>query len=257
LTDCSALYEGTVRHRRFAPRPHAFRYRVCLLYLDLSELDRVFAGRWLWSVDRPNVAAFHRSDYMAPTGLPLDEAVRRRVAAACGERPQGPIRLLTHPRYFGYVFNPVSFYYCFDPSDTHLAAIVAEVTNTPWHERHAYVLPVDTPGVRHHRFRLGKRFHVSPFFGMDHAYDWRFLEPGERLSVYMRNERAGERVFDAALALTRRRLDGPGLARALIGYPWMTARVTGAIHWQALRLRLKGIPVHPHPRKRGQASPPG
>jgi hypothetical protein len=246
----SALYEGTVRHRRFHPRPHAFRYRVCLLYLDLAELDTLFRGRWLWSVDRANVAAFHRTDYLGPPERPLDAAVRDRVEQDTGIRPAGPIRLLTHPRYFGYVFNPVSFYYCFDASGTRVEAIVAEVTNTPWKERHAYVLPVEEPGARQHRFRLAKRMHVSPFLDMDYAYDWRFLEPGRRLAVHMRNERDGRRDFDASLSLARRPLDGRGLARALAAYPLMTAKVTGAIHWEALRLWLKRTPFFVHPRKR-------
>ncbi len=251
MSQHSALYEGTVRHRRFGPRPHAFRYRVCMLYLDLDELETVFAGRWFWSYNRGNWAAFHRRDYLGPADHPLDAAVRERVEATTGWTPGGPIRLLTHPRYAGYVFNPVSFYYCFDRSDTHLEAIVAEVTNTPWNERHAYVLPVAAPGQRHHRFQLQKRLHVSPFFAMDYDYDWRFWQPSERLAVYMRNERGGRAEFDAALSLTRRPLDGPGLARALAAYPLMTAKVTAAIHWQALRLWLKGNPVHPHPNKRG------
>ena len=253
MTTASAIYEGIVRHRRFAPRPHAFRYRVCMLYLDLGELDRVFRGRWLWSVDRANVAAFRREDYLGPPDRPLDAAVRDRVEAETGRRPGGPVRLLTHPRYLGYVFNPVSFYYCFDPTDRRLEAIVAEVTNTPWQERCAYVLPVETPGARHHRFRLGKRMHVSPFLDMDYEYDWRFLQPGRRLAVHMRNERDGRRDFDASLSLERRPLDGRSLARALTAYPLMTAKVTAAIHWQALRLWLKGTPFLPHPRKRGRA----
>jgi len=250
----SALYEGHVRHRRFGPRAHAFAYRVCMLYLDLAELDTVFQGRWLWSYNRPNWAAFHRSDYLGPTERPLDTAVREHVRGETGVQPRGPIRLLTHPRYAGYVFNPVSFYYCFDAADAHLDAIVAEVTNTPWKERHAYVLPVAQPTRRHHRFRLHKQLHVSPFFDMDYAYDWRFWQPGERLAVYMRNERDGEAAFDATLSLSRRPLDGPGLARALTLYPLMTAQVSAAIHWQALRLWLKGNPLSPHPSKRDASS---
>ena len=247
----SAIYEGTVRHRRFHPRAHAFRYRVCMLYLDLAELDTLFAGRWLWSVDRRNVAAFHRADYLGPTDRPLDTAVRDRVESETGARPAGPIRLLTHPRYLGHVFNPVSFYYCFDAGGARVETILAEITNTPWGERHAYVLPVTgAPGAAHHRFRLRKRFHVSPFLDMDYLYDWRFTEPGERLAVHMRNERDGRRDFDASLSLARRPLDGRGLARVLAAHPLMTARVTGAIYWQALRLWLKGVPFYRHPRKR-------
>jgi DUF1365 family protein len=242
-----------VRHRRFQPRAHAFRYRVCLLYLDLAQLEQAFAGRWLWSLDRRNVAAFHRADYLPGHDGDLDAAARSLVAERTGKRPDGPIRLLTHPRYLGYVFNPVSFYYCFDAGDCRVEAIIAEITNTPWGERHTYVLRTDDGDDTHHRFRFGKDFHVSPFLDMDYDYDWRFGEPGRRLNVHMRNERAGHCEFDATLTLTRQPLDGPALARALVAYPLMTARVTAAIYWQALRLWWRGTPFFSHPRKRAQA----
>ncbi|MEE7546570.1 DUF1365 domain-containing protein, partial [Xanthomonas sp. Kuri4-1] len=182
----SAVYTGWVRHRRHAPRPLAFRYRLFLMYLDLAELDRVFHGRWLWSVGRRNLASFRRSDYLGDPAVPLDQAVRDCVHDHVGERPDGPIRLLTHLRTFGHVFNPVSFYYCFDRQER-LRWIVAEITNTPWRQRHAYVLPVAAARTRGgvHAWRFDKRFHVSPFMGMDHAYDWRFSVPAAQLRVHM------------------------------------------------------------------------
>ena len=244
----SALYTGRVRHRRFTPRRHAFTYRVFMLYLDLDELDHVFRGRWLWSVERANLVRFDRRDHTGAPDEPLQTSVRRLVATHTGATPQGPIRLLTHPRYFGFCFNPVSFYYCFDAADRVLETVVAEVHNTPWGERHCYVLPVaDTQEP--HRFRLRKAFHVSPFLAMDYDYDWRLSTPGQRLSVYMRNERDGVPDFDAALELRRRPLDGPNMARALINHPFMTGKVVAAIYWQALRLWLKGAHFHPHPDK--------
>ena len=243
-----AIYSGTVRHRRFTPRAHAFSYRVFMLYIDLGELDRVFRGRWLWSVERPNIVRFDRRDHLGPHDRPLDDNVRDLVAERTGRRPSGPIRLLTHPRYFGFCFNPVSFYYCFDAADHELETIVAEVHNTPWGERHCYVLPVDGDGT-HHRFRFRKAFHVSPFLDMDYDYDWRFTTPGDRLTVHMRNERDGERDFDASLSLERRPLDGPNMARALARHPFMTGKVAAAIYWQALRLWLRGTPFYPHPRR--------
>jgi hypothetical protein len=252
----SALYTGIVRHRRFVPRPHSFRYRVFMLYLDLGELDRAFRGRWLWSAHRPNLVRFDRRDHVGPAEEPLDASVRRLVAEHTGFRPDGPIRLLTHPRYFGFCFNPVSFYYCFDADDRRLETIVAEIHNTPWGERHCYVLPAGEP-ARHHRFRFRKAFHVSPFLAMDYDYDWRFTPPGERLAVHMRNERDGERDFDASLSLERRPLDGPNMARALANHPFMTGKVIAAIYWQALRLWLKGTPFHPHPDKRTDSTGAG
>ncbi|MDX2166920.1 MAG: DUF1365 domain-containing protein [Deltaproteobacteria bacterium] len=245
----SALYVGQVRHRRYAPRPHAFRYRLFQLYLDLDELPRVFAGRWLWRLERRGVAAFHRADYLGDPRQPLADAVRDLVAARLGRRPAGPIRVLTHLRYLGYCFNPVSFYYCFDARAERVEAIVAEITNTPWNERHAYVLGAADNLARHrtHHHRFGKQFHVSPFLAMDYEYDWRFTPPGERLVVHMQNRRPDGLHFDATLSLRRRPITTATLTAALAAYPWMTGKVFAAIHWQAARLWWRGTPVFDHP----------
>lgn len=245
----SAVYEGEVVHRRHAPHPHAFRYRMAQLYLDLEEVERVFARRWLWSVNRRNVAEFRRSDYLGPADLPLSEAVRQRVTMATGARPAGPIRLLTHLRYAGIIFNPVSFYYCFAEDGVKLEAILAEITNTPWLERHAYVLPCAGAVRRGRMLRwdFAKTFHVSPFMEMDRQYDWRFSVPGDALDVHMNVMHDGVRDFDAHLHLERRELNAAGLARVLWRYPLMTVQVIGAIYWQALRLGIKRMPFHDHP----------
>ncbi len=245
----SAVYEGVVRHRRHAPHPHAFAYRMAQLYLDLDEVEPVFSRRWLWSTTHVNLAQFRRSDYLGPADVPLAEAVRRRVEQAIGQRPLGPIRLLTHLRYAGLAFNPVSFYYCHAEDGRTLVAVLAEITNTPWKERHAYVLPVDGAQRRGRalHWTFAKTFHVSPFMPMDCAYDWRFTVPDDDLRVHMNVMRAGQRAFDATLNLQRRPLTGASLARVLWRYPLMTAQVVGASHWQALRLWLKRNPVHAHP----------
>ena len=250
VTPVSALYVGRVRHRRFAPRPHAFSYRLFMLYLDLDELPDVFAGRWLWRHERRGLAAFHRADYLGDARQPLIDAVRDLVETRTGCRPRGPVRMLTHVRYAGYAFNPVTFYYCWDGTDPAPAVIVAEITNTPWGERHAYVMSARASmgAASTLRFRFAKDFHVSPFMPMDHEYDWRFAPPGERLAVHMQNWRAGTRIFDASLSLRRRPLDTANLTRALVRFPLMTAQVSAAIYWQALRLRWKGMPFHPHPQ---------
>lgn len=245
----SAVYEGVVRHRRLAPHPHAFSYRMAQLYLDLDEVDQVFDQRWLWSSKGRNVAQFRRSDYMDPPDISLAEAVRQRIEKATSKRHDGPIRLLTHLRYFGVVFNPVSFYYCYAADGVSLEYIVAEITNTPWKERHAYVLPMAT-AESHGRvlqWSFPKTFHVSPFMPMDREYDWRFTAPSNDLHVHMAVKREGESEFDASLMLQRRPLNSSSLARVLWRYPLMTTQVVGAIHWQALRLWLKRNPVHDHP----------
>jgi DUF1365 family protein len=175
--------------------------------------------------------------------------VRALVEERTGTRPEGAVRLLTHLRSFGHCFNPVSFYYCFDRSGERLDAIVAEVTNTPWGGRHAYVLPRDPDAAG---AVLGgssdKMLHVSPFMGMDHRYEWRVAPPRDTLSVHIASHRAGEVAFDATLSLRRRELSPRSVADMTLRYPLATARVLALIYAHALKLKLKGVPVHPHPK---------
>jgi len=240
----SALYTGSLRHRRFVPRPREFRYRLFMAWLDLAELDQVFRGRWFWSARRPALAWLRRADYLGDPAVPLDQAVRERVTAQTGRRPAGPIRLLAHLRMFGHCFNPVSFYYCYDAAGDKVETIVAEITNTPWNERHAYVLQA---GGGELRFRFGKAFHVSPFLPMALHYDWRFSEPPARLAVHMRNLEGEAKVFDATLDLARREIGTASLAGALARFPLMPLQVVAAIYWQALRLWTRRTPFYAHP----------
>jgi DUF1365 family protein len=253
----SAIYEGSVRHRRFAPVKNEFRYRLFMMYLDLEELPHLFDDQPLWSAGRPNLAWFNRKDHLGDPHAPLAAAARDLVAEKTGSRPGGPIRLLTHLRYFGHCFNPVSFYYCFDDSDRRVETIVAEVHNTPWMEEHPYVLSSadnEHPMREWRRYRFDKVFHVSPFMDMDLNYDWRFRLPGERLGAHFILCRKGIRLFDASLRLKRREITKPGLNRVLLTYPFMTLKVVALIHWQALRLWHKGAPFYTHPAKKADGN---
>ena len=228
----SAVYEGWVRHRRFEPVEHEFRYRHFLMYLDLAELPRLLDPYPLWSGRR------------------------------AGERPAGPVRLLAGLRYLGHSFNPVSFYYCFDSAGERVQAVVADVENIPWGERHAYVLARGDREGPVLSEELDKTLHVSPLMGMDQTYGFRASEPGARLAVHIesrpeRGARPGEeraaaggapKSFDATLSLRRRELSRPLLLGLLARYPAMSLQVVAKIYAQSLRLKLKGARYFPHPR---------
>jgi DUF1365 family protein len=234
----SCVYEGTIRHRRHEPVRHELRYPIALLFLDLDELPEVLDGHPLWSARRPALGWFRSADYMSAA------AVRGRAGTA------GPVRLLTHARTYGHCFNPVSFYYCYDAAGERVEAVVAEVTNTPWGERHAYVLR-RSGDDRIMEDQFDKAFHVSPFMGMDHRYAWRVVEPGDELMVHIDSLREGRRTFDATLTLHRRELGRRMLSRMLWRYPAATLVAGVRIYAHALRLKLKGAPYFPHP---GRAS---
>jgi DUF1365 family protein len=240
----SGIYDGTIRHRRFAARPHEFSHRVALFYLDLDELDGLLGGRLV--ATRPGAVRFRRGDYLGDASVGLAHAVRMKVEHETGTLPTGPIRLLTQLRTFGHCFNPVSFYYCFSPAEQ-LEAVVAEVTSTPWGERHAYVLArTADAGVLTGEFE--KKLHVSPFMGMEQRYLWSVAVPGSSLSVHIESRERERRAFDATLALRRSPLTRASLAGVTARYPAATLRVLALIYGHALALKLKGVPVHHRPR---------
>lgn len=247
----SGVYEGTVTHVRTRPRLRRFRYRLAMPLIDLAELDDVLALHWLWSKRRGAPAQYRREDFLGPPQVPLDQAVRDLVEGRTGQRPDGPVAMLAHVRTFGWLFNPIALYYCFDQAGAEVVALVAEVENTPWHERVAYV--VGRPGT--HRF--DKEMHVSPFIGMDVEYVLTYTAPGDSLSVRFELEQQGRRIFAASLGLRRRSMSSSALARVLWRSPFMTLRVSVGIYRQALALAARRAPFFQHPRRiRRPSGPP-
>jgi DUF1365 family protein len=254
------VYEGWVRHRRFEPVEHSFRYRLFLMYLDLAKLPEVLDPFPLFSARRPAPARFRRADFIGDPRRPLAECALDAVEAETGERPAGPVRLLTGLRYLGHSFNPVSFYYCFGCGGERVEAVLAEVENIPWGERHPYVLARGASEGTVLSDELDKTLHVSPLMGMDQTYAFRATEPGERLAVHIESRPRGEhgKSFDATLSLRRRELSRARLASLLARYPAMSLQVVAKIYAQSLRLKLKGARYFPHPegsRPKGFISP--
>jgi uncharacterized protein len=242
----SAIYEGRLRHRRLSPVEHSFSYRVWMLLVDLDELPEAFDRHPLWSARRPAPVRFRRADYFGDPEVPLADAARDLVAARTGRRPGGPVRLLTMPRTLGVGYNPVSFYYLYW-DDGGVQAMIAEVTNTPWGERHCYVVERSGPGAPLGG-KMRKRMHVSPFMPMEQTYEWSSGEPGERLGVRLANRERGELVFEASLALRRRELTRAAMTTVPVAHPPQVVAAIARIYGNAARLKLKGAPFHPHPR---------
>ena len=245
----SAFYEGIITHRRHATSAtahvdHEFRYSTLTPLLYLDELELLASMHSRWSLRRPNAAWFRRRDYLGDPRVSLAEAVRREVFAHSGCRPTGDIAMLGHVRLWGWLFNPLCVYYCFDEAGDKVEYILLEVRSTPWHERHLYVLE----GSRtHHRF--AKAMHVSPFLGMDHDYVLTWSVPGEHLSLHLGNRRGEERIFDASLSLTRRELTSAAMGALVWRRPFQTLGVSAGIYRQALSLWRKRAPFYSHPRR--------
>ena len=244
MTVASALYVGRVTHTRHAPRRHRLSYGVWYLLADLDELadlDRTVPG---FAYDRAGLVSFHTRDHGPRDGSPLRPWIEAHLTAAGIDIEGGPIRILSFPRVLGYTFNPLSVWYCHH-RDGALRAILYEVSNT-FGQGHSYLIPVDQPAIEGDRVRraFDKELYVSPFIPMDARYDFTTRVPDGRLSVAVTESVANERVLTATLTATRAPFTGRRLAAVFLRFPLVTLKVIGGIHWEALKLALRGVPRH-------------
>lgn len=248
------IYRGWVRHRRSQPKAHEFSYPLAMVMFDLDTMDEIFASSRLWSKERLNFISFKRADYIqTQNGVEqsIKSAIQAMIKQHSGKDFEGRIMLLTHPRYLGFVMNPVSFYFCYAADE--LVHIVAEINNTPWDERFSYVLSadhsVDKSGLKSFSFDFDKHFHVSPFMPMDMQYRWRFSLQPDKINIHMLLMQQGEKVFDATMQGQHQPFTAKSMRTLPFAYPAQTALIAWRIYWHALLLYVKGIRFHTHPDK--------
>lgn len=245
----SCLYLGEIAHRRMAPVKNEFSYSVFYFLLDLDEIKSIFRFPFLMSYNFPGILSFWRKDYFGEKQTDLKQSIIELVKLQTGDVLQGPVRLLTNVSYLGHCFNPVSFYYCYKLDGRTLDYVVAEVTNTPWGEKHQHVLKFK--GEHKETYEIAKGFHVSPFMPMTIDYTWILSRPDQELTVYMQNRNAGEKplLFDSDLSLKHYELSPFNLFKVIVGYPFVTIKTVVAIYYQAARLFFKKAPFFNHPAK--------
>lgn len=237
----SCFYEGRVFHERTQPKHHAFEYSVAMVYLNLSELDGFFEQSRFWSKNRPALARFRREDYYGDAKRNLESEIKTLVENKLGLLPDGDVCLLTNLCYFGYSMNPLSTYYCFNKAGK-LVATVAEVNNTPWGEKHCYVLPAPSKSNANTEHAFNKAFTVSPFNAVDMQYQWRSSLPDDSLEISIKAMQGSDTVVRAYLDLHRKPAHARSMNRFLIRFPFHTLKVISSIYFEALRLYLKGVP---------------
>lgn len=241
----SAIYSGRLRHRRFHPKSHEFTYDSTLFYIDLDELPTLFKGIKFWSIDKFTLGKFRRADYLGDPAQPLIDSVRAEVVAQRGTCPSGAVRMLANLRMWGVCFNPVTIFYIFEPAAQYPSLILAQVTNTPWDERHCYIISCDEDQTKTD-FSFSKTFHVSPFNPLEMTYRWVSTNPDTKLLVHMENRNGEVLHMDATLTLQRQAWTNKSLQKILWLQPWLTLKVPVAIYWQALKLWFKRVPIYDH-----------
>ena len=247
----SAIYFGAVAHQRFRPKPHRLRYRLAQLLIDIDELEALAKRSRLLSHNRFNLIAFHDSDYGDRSNRPLREQVESLLHTAGITIDGGAIRLLTIPRIFGHVFNPISTWFCYT-RDGGLRATIYEVTNT-FKDRHFYVIPSEADNRGRIRQRCDKRLYVSPFMDIAMQYDFALKPPDARVSLCVTGSDSDGRLIVASFIGKRDTLNDAALVRLLLSLPLMTIRVVLGIHWEAMKLWLKGIAIRRHPAPPAQS----
>lgn len=241
------IYSGHLRHRRFLPKKHQFSYGLFMFCFDLANIDTALKGSRYISIERFNWFTFKRNNYLNDSALSLDDYARELVKKQFGVYPAGKIYLLTQLSCFGYCFNPISLFFIFDEFNKNLEYLILEVTNTPWGERHRYVLRhLATPKSEIYSYQFNKEFHVSPFMSMNYSYQLKLKLNKEKIVVHMENYRDGEKHFDATLTLTGQK--NHAIKKVFLRHPFISYKITTAIYWQALKLWIKGFPFYGHPK---------
>jgi DUF1365 family protein len=243
MTEAAALYLGRTVHSRLEPRPHRFSYGIFQLLIDVDRTDEGITGLRLMRHGRFGLFSFAERDHGARDGSPLRAWVDQTLQAAGIAAAAKTIQLLCFPRVLGFVFNPISVFFVYG-EDERLEAVIYEVNNT-FGQTHAYVVPATGGGEEHQA--ADKRLYVSPFYRVEGGYQFRLTPPGERLKLVITKQVAGKPDFTASLTAKRHRLTDWALLKLFVGMPLMTLGVVAAIHWEALRLWIKGAPFGARP----------
>jgi len=237
----SAIYQGKVFHQRFRPTQHKFDYDIYLFWLKLSEIESLSHTLRHFSIGKRGWLSFHRDDYYGEPSLPLDEAIRQKMTALNqSEKLDGEVFFFGQLRTFGIYFSPVNFYFLRSPEHNRFTHMLAEVSNTPWNERHYYLVDMET------QEDTEKAFHVSPFNPLDMTYKWTIRQPDAHFNLVMACHRK-EKDFTAGLNMKRISLDNTNLRIMLRRIPSMTIKTVVGIYWQALKLFIKRTPIYDHP----------